>query len=230
MPWSNSSGWNGRGWNKAAAAASTSFVGSSTATTTTTSETLNFSVSGSAPQVGDLAIIFENQPTTAGFTTSLASGAMTSCGALGTWAGFGWRAFAFYRVLQSGDFSGTTVSVTTANADTGSGVLLLLYRGPTVATAKSTLVASADPDSTLVFPGFAPSGSSKGVVIPTCDHDGGTPTYTPPAPFSTRMTSAFIGLGQFAVFDALTGYTNSTTTLAGFITGQRQAGVPLELT
>lgn len=114
-------------------------------------------------------------------------------------------------------------------ADSLGGCSMSVYRGATTVTFKE-FATSASGDTTLVFTGFSPSGSTKGVVVGMSDRtDSGTPTITATS-WAARVTGSTTYF-SYTQMDRLTGYGGAGITFSGFETGTgANAGHLLELT
>ena len=200
----------------APASTSTSFVG--VALYTNGSGT--YALPGS-PQAGDLVIVDAMNTSTHSLTISTNGGAgsFTAATDPGSTANCISSYFGYleYRVLTSGDISTGTVAVTMQSTDP---FIVMIYRGPTVVTTKQIITQSSG--TTYTLNGFAPSGSSKGVVYTVMNGGtGGSRTITNSTGTWTARKSpgavAFSGNPYWSGGDTdeLTGYTNTNNALGG---------------
>ncbi len=151
---------------------STLRVGSSIASTTT-STSLPFTwPAGTA--AGDLAVVYVAYQ---GF----ANNNTITGGAGGVWTkdALFWSALTYYsavfsKVLASGDIAGNTLNRPDAAGDGTSPYIIVVYRGPTALTVKSTVTNGTG--TTITLTGFTKAGNSKAVVSCVADRD---PAATP---------------------------------------------------
>lgn len=173
---------------------------------------------------GDLAIIAVGYEA-AGIPSSItggSGGAWTRSGL--TWYSGNYFASLHQRVLSAGDLAGVTV-----NGAYASPVMIIVYRGPTLATVKSSNPLQSDDKLTLT--GFAKSSTCRGLVTLTFDRDAGS-VPTAPASFARRVAASYVYFAG-AIADKLSfnSYVNGATVeWTDFLTASGQMGWLLELT
>jgi hypothetical protein len=215
----------------AAAPSHASFVGDKLFGAASGAQTLNYTSCGcSAGQI--LIVFYVNNSGLAGASLA-SSGAMANIGSntdsnASTYA-------VYWAVLAAGDISGGTVAVTVNSAMVNTEpVLMSIWSGATTVTQKSWQTGGS---TSLAFGGFAPSGSTKGVVGMVMNAGGvsgtasltnGTWTFIENSTPSPSPSSSYF---QNYLFDQLSGYTNATTTMSGLgAGGQQNGGYFLEFT
>lgn len=142
-------------------------------------------VSFSGAAAGQLALIIVSNSLTA--APSPPAG-WTSLGSY-TWATFGYKDTAFWKILSAGDISTGSVTVTGLGSD---GTLeIVFYSGVT----SIALVGTGDSTtSTVNIPGFTKSGSCKGIVTYCTTRATGS---SPAAPGTATNRVAVFGAGNF---------------------------------
>lgn len=112
------------------------------------------------------------------------------------------------------------------NSNGGFALLVAVYRGATVLTLR---VSEEDTGTTLPFPGFAPSGSTKGVLALFADRDITSTSVGMASGFTQRLSTVDTYFVDYLA-DELSGYTNTTKTFTNFDNTFDQFGMLLELT
>lgn len=186
MSWSSSSGWNGKGWGRAASGVTpATFVAAASGYVTSSGG--NFSLAAGA--AGNLAILAFWE----GFAppgTVVSPGNASVAWTLLDRTTFNTRSVSLWaRVLNAADIaSGVTIGNGNNPAST---IGISFYSGATIATFKGTASAatSSTSSATLAPASFSPSGSSKGVVLVSIDEaDSASPSIVATAG-GTTMTA-----------------------------------------
>lgn len=207
---------------------STLRIGSSIGNTSAPSTTTSLSwPAGSA--AGDLAVVYVAYQGSANNNTITggAGGVWTKDALL--WSALGYYSAVFSKTLASGDLAGNTLNAPDAATDVSSPYIIVVYRGPTVLSVKSTVTNGTG--TTITLTGFTKAGNSKAVVSCVADRD---PSATPStgSPFT-----AVRGPGTSINFTAnlndvlsVNQYVGGNVTWSGFGNTFEQTGYLLELT
>lgn len=179
---------------------------------------------------GDIAVVYipyEGTDVDGNFTdNATVSGTGWTKSSL-NWSLLGYWSAVFWKELAAGDVAGRIA--TTPNV-TGVPVIFAVYRGPTVASVKSTNAGASG--TTLTLGGFTKSASSKAILSFVSDRDASA-TPAPPAPFAAVQgpgTSTTFTANLAAITSAGL-YSNGTDVVwTGFGNTFEQTGYLLELT
>ena len=179
-------------------------------------------VSFSGASAGNLALIIVSN------STSVAPSAPTGWTALATytWVTYGYHEAAFYKVLNSGDIS--TGSVTVSGLATDSTVEFLDYSGVSSAALVSTGDVTASP---LAISGFTKNAASK-VIVAYCTNRTATGNATLPSGMTNRIANFASTNFQTRVDDFLpsSGYANGASVTYTATVGFEVIGRLIELT
>lgn len=168
MSWSSATGWNGRGWSRAAATppASASFVAATDYAFTGSSGTKAWPTGTAA---GDLVIVQIYEFSGTASTVTSAGGAWTALVPMQSWdpgGGANNNIGYFYRVVNSTDVAGSI----TFSGESFGGAGIYTFRGVTGASLAGTITtdvvpAYANNAASMTVKGFTPSGATLGAVV-----------------------------------------------------------------
>ncbi len=144
-------------------------------------------------------------------------------------SGQNWNYYLYWGVLASSDIS--SKQITWASVHTNTEYVVTVYHGGSTVTSKQWVTESS---STLTFAGFAPSGSSKGVIVFSQDGGGSNDTVAG-VTNGVNWTQRYHGIiyGGFwagQVIDLTTGYTNNSSVLTYTTTANNVSGYIVEIT
>ncbi len=193
-----------------------SFVGYSSADKRTGSSTISWP---SGTTAGDIALIVILSNT--GSVSGMSGFTLQTLGIPNS----GSKAFAYFKVLTSGDVS-SPPSYSGGSYDSW---VCGVWRGPT-AIAYKTVLAS-DGGTTCDVPGFVKAGDSTAVITYCVDRDTNATTITEPSGFTSRANFTQTYYRQMLADVAASGYTDSATiTWSGLYNLYNQLGAAFELT
>lgn len=206
---------------------STVRVGSSIANTTTSTSLAFTWPAGTA--AGDLAVVYvAYQGTANNNTITGGAGGVWVKDAL-NWSALGYYSAVFSKVLASGDVAGNTLNRPNAATDVTSPYIIVVYRGPTALSVKTTVTNGTG--TTITLTGFTKAGNSKAVVSCVADRDASA-TPSTGSPFT-----AVQGPGTNPNFTAnlndvlsVNQYVGGNVLWSGFSNTFEQTGYLLELT
>lgn len=124
----------------------------------------------------------------------------------------GYNSTVFWRLIDSVDLAGTWTMSSTSNQ-----ALSIAYtgNGATALNAKS-IVSNPASQSTLTLTGFAPSGSTRGVIALLADRDDGVGTTdTTPTSFTNRYSNYVNSAFWVSVDDWVSGYAGANVVYTG---------------
>lgn len=144
-------------------------------------------------------------------------------------SGQGYSYYLYWGVLASSDI--ISKHITFASVHTNTEYVVTVYHGGSTVTSKQWATESS---STLTFSGFAPNGSSKGVIVFSQDGGGSNDTVAgmTNAVNWTQRYHGIISGGYWAgqVIDLTSGYTNNTSVLTYTTTAGNVSGYIVEIT
>lgn len=139
-------------------------------------------------QVGDLAILTFWEASTSSDFAVISGGDGGWSSSHDAWTVFGYRSAYFFKKLTAGDMVGVSLQL----PDSGTAIVLSVYRGPNTLAKR---VQNVSGGTTLIFPGFTKNAACMGLVTIAHDRD---PSSVPKAPTNFIKRQTF-SAGYFSI-------------------------------